>query len=145
MAFKMNKNKAGSIYQKSVYKNSTSFKLRTGDEKDVEMTDVGEVTGHIKPRGYDETKSGLDAYPEVKKVAEKTLKPGWAVKKTSSGNEYFTYKGEVVYNPNPKDVYKTTTRQVLHRGNVGINERDKELLHGAGYPGNTTRTTGTGK
>ena len=32
MAFKMNKNKAGSIYQKSVYKNSTSFKLRTENE-----------------------------------------------------------------------------------------------------------------
>ena len=26
MGFKMNKNKAGSLYQKSVYKNSTSFK-----------------------------------------------------------------------------------------------------------------------
>ena len=36
MAFKMNKNKAGSLYQKSVYKNSTSFKLRTENEPPTE-------------------------------------------------------------------------------------------------------------
>jgi hypothetical protein len=37
MAFKMNKNKPGSLYQKAVYKNSTSFKLRTeGEDRTLE-------------------------------------------------------------------------------------------------------------
>ena len=40
MAFKMNKNKSGSLYQKSVYKNSTSFKRVD--------TDLDEVAPVIK-------------------------------------------------------------------------------------------------
>ncbi len=47
MAFKMNKDKAGSLYKKSVYKNSTSFKNVEGDEKKtttVKMRRGGNVT-----------------------------------------------------------------------------------------------------
>lgn len=142
MAFKMNKNKAGSLYQKSSSKNSNLFKLRTGDEKDMEITDAGEITGHVKPRGYDESQIGIDKYPETKNVIQTTLRPGWTVKTLDSGKQYFKYKGEIVDNPDMSDVYKKTTQQVLHRGGEGINERDKERLSTATRTGTATRVGG---
>jgi hypothetical protein len=57
MAFKMNKNKSGSLYQKSVYRNSTSFKRVD--------TDLDEIAPVIK-KGTKEGESYVKNTPGTK-------------------------------------------------------------------------------
>ena len=43
MAFKMKKNKPGSLYKKAVYKNSNVYKLRTDNEEDMIKVSIPSV------------------------------------------------------------------------------------------------------
>ena len=81
MAFKMNKNKAGSLYKKSVYKNSTVYK-KTDEEKHKHAGGVlggktreGEVTTNQKSVAIRRI-NAMDATPEQKRLMIEELTKG---------------------------------------------------------------------
>ena len=116
MAFKMNKNKPGSLYKKSVHRNNTVYKKVTGDE-----------TTYVPPRGYRPDAQGMEKFPEITYHKKKDLKRGW--KKHGEGKgEYFTFQGNVVDNPDMKDVYSTSIVEALSHDGVGVSDKDKATM-----------------
>ena len=109
-----------------------AFKMKAGSGGPMRKNFPGAFkqgqTGHVKPRGYDESREGMDRYPEVTKTAVKELNRGWKETTGKDGNKYYSYLGSHVPNPDMSDVYKTKLKEVHHRGGSGVSQKDQETI-----------------